>query len=335
VTDTYSPPPTQAAPYPPPYAEDEIDLVDLWRVIWQRRKLIVSLCVIVVVATAVISLFMKNIYQTKAVIVPVTGKESGTSGTLAMLASQFGGLPGMVTPGAASAAEIVALLKSNILREEMVKRYNLLPVLFEEKWDPVRKTWKKGGMSLNPLTYLSRAINPPPKGAAKEPGVPDMWDALRLLDKIIQINNNVKDNTITITVDFPDPEMAKQITEYLLSTLTDHMSNEAKRVALTNRKYLEEQLTTTSDPLIKQNIYNLIAQQIQSAMMAEVKENFAFKVIDPPKAPDKKSKPKRSVMVTVAFVTSLFLGIFLAFFLNYIENVKSRLHQPEKTIKQI
>lgn len=327
MTDTYTPTP----PSYPPYAEDEIDLMDLWRVIWKRRKLIASLCVIISISTAVISLFMKNIYQAKAVITPVTTKESGGStAALAALASQFGGLPGITTPGGASAAEIVALLKSNVLREEMIKKYNLMPVLFYENWDAEKKSWKKkSSASLNPLTYLSRALNPPPPGVKKEPGVPDMWDALRLLENIITVNHSVKENTITVTVNFPDPEWAKRIAEYLLASLTDRMSSEAKRVALTNRKYLEEQLSTTSDPLIKTNIYNLIAQQIQQAMMAEVKENFAFKIIDPPKAPDKKSKPKRTIMVAIAFITSIFIGIFLAFFLNYLENAKSRLSQPE------
>jgi len=68
--------------------------------------------------------------------------------------------------------------------------------------------------------------------------------------------------------------MASKIVEYYLATLTNYMSSETKRVANTNRKYLEEQLVNTSDPFIKQKIYNLIAQQIETAMMAEVKENF-------------------------------------------------------------
>jgi len=200
-----------------------------------------------------------------------------------------------------------------------------------------KKTWKKSGFSLNPMTYVSKALSalrpPPPSLTKKDPDIPDMWDALRLLDEIIDVTFNMKDNTITITVDFPDPEQAKYIADCLLTTLTEHMSSEAKRVAQTNRKYLEEQLSTTADPLIKQKTYNLIAQQIETAMMAEVKENFAFKVIDPPKAPDKKSKPKRALMVVVAFITSLFLGIFIAFFLNYLETVKERqrVASPEPT----
>jgi uncharacterized protein involved in exopolysaccharide biosynthesis len=95
------------------------------------------------------------------------------------------------------------------------------------------------------------------------------------------------------------------------------MSSEARRVALVNRKYLEEQLNTTADPLIRQNIYNLIAQQIERSMTAEAKENFAFRVIDPPRVPDRKYRPLRGEIILQGVVAALFLSVLLAFLLEY------------------
>jgi uncharacterized protein involved in exopolysaccharide biosynthesis len=308
----------------PKIEEDEINLLDYWRVIWKRRKLIGRVIAAVVFLTVVISLLMTNIYQSKSVITPVATKEGARGGALSALAQQFGGLPGVAIPGGSSASEIVALLESNILREMVITRYNLMPVLFHEAWDTEKKDWKRGGINLNPLYYvgkLAKLVQPQaPKGVQKtEEGVPDIWDGIRELDDIVSVKNNIKENSITITADFYDPEMAAKLVEYFLLTLTDHMSAEARRVAMINRKYLEEQLATTADPLIKQNIYNLIAQQIETSMTAEVKENFAFKILDPPKAPDKKTKPKRAQMVILSFVVALFIGIFVAFFLEYLE----------------
>lgn len=306
--------------------EDEIDLYELWLVIWKYRKVIAIFVFFCVLSTALVSIFLPNIYRAEAVIVPITREKEGSASLSAILGAQFGALPGITLPGSASAAEIMALLKSNILREKMISQYNLLPVLFSDQWDEKTNTWKrKRGFSLNPLPYISRLINPPPPALVKrDPDVPDIWDGLRALEKIINIKQSPKEGTITVSVEFKDPEMAARIVEYLLTTLTEHMSSEAKRVATMNKKYLEEQLATTADPLIKQKTYALIAQQIEATMMAEVKENFAFKVVDPPRIPDRKEKPKRLLMVTVAFVSSLFIGIFIAFFLNYIENTKKR-----------
>jgi uncharacterized protein involved in exopolysaccharide biosynthesis len=180
---------------------------------------------------------------------------------------------------------------------------------------------------------LARAITPADQKSSrkKDPGVPDVWDGLRTLDSIVKINHTIKENVITITIDYYDPELAAKMVEYILSTLTDHMSGEAKRVATINRQYLEEQLGKTADPLIKQKIYNLIAQQVETSMMAEVKENFAFKVIDPPKMPDKKIKPKRVQMVLISYFIAIFIGVFSAFFMEYLEKVKRQERERVNT----
>ncbi|MBN1381630.1 MAG: hypothetical protein JXA41_08145 [Deltaproteobacteria bacterium] len=322
--------------------EDEIDLLELWQVIVKRKKMIIIMVVAAVFLTAFLSLFMTNIYQSKTMIIPITPRDAGRGGTMSMLAEQFGGLAamGISTPGAASASEIVNLLKSNILREKIITKYHLLPVLFYDQYNWETKKWKieeEGpSFSINPFKLIGKLValvRPADPGAPKkeDDGIPGIWDGLRALKTIVNVNHDIKENSITLSVDLYDPEQAKKIVEYFLQTLTDHMSFEAKRVALTNRKYLESQLNETSDPLIKQKIYNLIAQQIETSMMSEVKENFAFKVIDPPMTPDLKIKPRRSIMVILAFMTALFIGILAAFFLEFLEKAKKK-QEEEKTV---
>ncbi len=249
-----------------------------------------------VLTTGIISFRMTNIYQSTAVISPVSSKEGG--GGLSAIALQFGGLPGISLPGSASSSsEILNLMKSNVLREKVIEKYNLLPLLFHEKWSIEKKGWK-----------VER--------------VPTLWDGLRAIEGIVKVSNNIKDNTITIAADFYDPDIAAKIPEYFLTALNEHLVSEARRVAETNKKYLEEQLVKTADPLIRQKIYNLVAQQIESSMMAEVKENFAFKVIDRPRVPDRKIRPKRAQMLIISFVVSLFAGIFLAFLMEAFQKSK-------------
>jgi len=310
--------------------EDEINLFELWQVIWKRRRFVAWIVGVIVLLTVIVSLVMTNIYEAKAVITPVESKNTGGGGGMAAaLMQQMGGLAGIGLPDSASAAEIMLLLKSNVLREKIIKDYNLLPTLFSDQWDEEKKAWKKEtgwGFSLNPLTLISKMfslVKPADKKAVKkEPGIPDVWDGLRSLDGLVKISNNIKDKSITITAEFDDPVIAANIANYFLAALNNHMSSEAKRVAAINKKYLEEQLQETADPLIKQKIYNMIAQQIETAMMAEVKENFSFKIIDPPKVPDQRIKPKRTQMVILSFIVSLFIAVFIVFFLEYLEKVK-------------
>jgi uncharacterized protein involved in exopolysaccharide biosynthesis len=271
-----------------------------------------------------------NIYQATAVISPISGKES--SSAISSLAQQLGGLPvGSLLGTPTTATEIINFLNSKILREKVIEKDNLLPVIFPERWDKEKRRWKEGfwaGLDLNPLSLAGRLADWIQPGRSEprsgKSGVPDLWDGLRKLDDMVRVRNDPRWNTITIAVNHPDPEAATKIVEYFLTALNDHMSSEARRVALVNRKYLEDQLITTADPLIRQNIYNLIAQQIERSMTAEAKENFAFRVVDSPRVPDRKFAPSRGEMIVKTVIAAIFLSVLITFFLEYRQKRKRR-----------
>lgn len=307
----------------------EANVLFYWRIIKKRIKFISLFVSTAVVLTFIVSLFLTNIYMAKAIILPVTPKEKSGGGIAASLMQQVGGVPGISLPESASSAEIITLLKSIGLRETIITEHNLLPVLFPNEWDPKAKKWLiNSGFTMNPsilFRKFTRWIKSMGNDASKQhDGAPTVWDGLRQLDNTVTVMSNTKEKTITISVESYNPEVAMQITGHLLAALNDYMSGEAKRVAMINRKYLEEQLLQTADPYIRQKIYNMIAEQLETSMMAEVKENFAFKVLDRPKVPDKKVKPKRFLMVMISLVASLLLSIFFVFFMEYLEKIKKQ-----------
>jgi len=258
--------------------EDEINLFDLAKVLLKHKGFIALVVFIFVVATATISLVMTKVYESKAIITPVMLTEE--QGGMMAMAAQFG----IATPQSSNVSEIVNLLKSDILMQKVMQRGKLYDVLFDRD-------------KLKEKTENEKT-----------------WMGIRILKQgILKVSENKKDNTITVSAQYKDPVIAQKIASTTLTELTEHMTAEAKRVAEANRVYLESQINTAGDPFIRTNVYGLIARQIQTAMLAEAKENYAFKVIDPPRVPDRKIKPKRAQMVVIAFVVALFLGIFLAF----------------------
>jgi len=269
----------------PEHCEDEISLFDLVKVVFKHKKLIMVVVLVVVVATVIISLLMTRIYESQTVITPVQ-QSTGQAGGMSAVAAQFG----IMTPQSSNASEIVNLLKSDILMQKVLEKQGLFNLLFT--------THELEGKTENEK----------------------MWNGIRALKKeIVKVTENKKDNMITVSAQYKDPVVAQRIASAVLNELTEYMTGEAKRVAEANRKHLETQIVTTGDPLVRQKIYSLIAQQIETMMMAEAKENFAFKVIDPPRVPDKRIKPKRTQMVIVAFIVSLFFGVFLAFVREHYE----------------
>jgi uncharacterized protein involved in exopolysaccharide biosynthesis len=82
------------------------------------------------------------------------------------------------------------------------------------------------------------------------------------------------------------------------------------------------------DALIQQKVFELLTQQLELAKIEEAKDDITFQVIDQAIPPEKRIKPKRTQNVLLAGVVSLFLGIFLVFFLEYLAKQKSQSNDP-------
>ncbi len=271
---------------------DEINLLDYINILARHKKMIIIIVVISVAATVIISFLSPKIYEAKAVIMPVA--QSQDQSNMSAIVSQFG----LTSSQGSNSSEIVSLLQSNILMERVIKRYDLIPIFFSDE--------AKGKMENKQI-----------------------WDGIRYLKKTIyKVNDNKSKGIIELSAQYKDPEISSRILTYILTELTDYMSSEAKRVADTNKKYLESLIDKNSDPLIKQKIYTLIARQIEISMMAEVKENYAFKILDPPKIPDRKIKPKTISNIVLSFMISLVGGICLAFIMEHVKGVKKSRQTP-------
>ena len=51
----------------------------------------------------------------------------------------------------------------------------------------------------------------------------------------------------------------------------------------------------TADSLLRENLYALVARQVQQQKLAEVEADFAFKVLEPPVSPDRPYSPRASL----------------------------------------
>ena len=383
-------------PTPDPYMEDEINLLDYWRVIRKRWKIIGVIFFTAVVVAAVVSLLMTPIYQAKATLMPIESSGSQVSAALRSL----GNLPfvGGMVPGGASGDKMIAVLKSRTVAEDVIHTLDLINVLFEEP-DP------------------------------EEP--PTLQDTVRALSGMTEITDDKK-GLISIAVEHKDPQLVADIANQYTGALQRFLSENALSMAKRNRMFIEGQLekvkdemqeaeealkcfqtnkkivamdaqteasikalaelkaqitakevelgvlkqfaTSTNpdvlrikdqlrelkkqlamlekkgsnpeadafpslseapelglqyirhkrDAVTHQKVYELLTQQLEMAKIEEAKEDIAFQVIDPAIPPEKRIKPKRRLNVMLAGVVSLFAGIFLVFFLEYLENLKKR-----------
>ena len=304
--------------------EDEIDLVELWQTIWKHRKFVVAFTGFITVLAIIISLLMTNIYKSSAVILPTQqGGEKGSS-----ILSNFGGIASMVginLPISSGSQDIMALLKSDSLKREVITKYNLLPIILYKQWDNRTKTWKKSSKGI--IGSLKELIGISSKQQANNEEEKRLATALKIFSNNLNINEDKKLGTITISFEWRDPKIAADVVKDILDMLKKRMTTEAIEIATKRKQMLENELSKTSDPTIQQKLYALIAKQAETIAMAKVSEDFAFKVIDPPVVPVFKYKPKRALITIVAFITGLLLSIFLVFFIEFVKNTKQRIKE--------
>jgi succinoglycan biosynthesis transport protein ExoP len=181
--------------------DQQLGLLDFWNIIWRRKLMIILLFIVFVSTTLLVSLKLPNYYRSSAMIIALAPESGGLGAALAAnpLGAITGSLGGLSTP----ADRILVFLKSRTVAEMVIKRFNLVRVFNENKWDASRDAWK-------------------------DPSKPPlMEDAVRKLGKSVTTFKKNRDSTITITVEWKDPVLAADITNYYITALTDFMKNKS------------------------------------------------------------------------------------------------------------
>jgi uncharacterized protein involved in exopolysaccharide biosynthesis len=298
----YQPVPTVCAPAVPE-EDDEINLLDLLIVLLKHKKMIFSVVFLAGVLAVVYSLTATNIYRSECTLAP-TSQEKGIGGLAAL-----GGLGAMVASEAGitvagSLEQFSVVLKSRELTNIIVRQHNLMPVLFEKSWDKKNQRWK-----------------------IKNP--PTLQDAYKSIQEILNAAPDKKQNIMKLTFELSDPRLAQTILNYYVEGLSEYLRRQTLDDTEAQQAQLYEQLAKTTDPLLKNKLYDLIARQIEKETLARVQKYYSFSVIDPPFVPERKFKPKRAMICVLSVVAASFIAVFLAFFLEYVQNLKTR-EDPER-----
>lgn len=125
--------------------EDEINLLDYWRVIVRRKVLIGAIVFIAIVASVIYSLITPPIYSsTTSIFPPQQESSSMASGIMSQLGGGLGGLAGGFLGISTPVDTWLAILKSETIREAMIHRFNLMNVFEAKSMEEARNSL--GGM---------------------------------------------------------------------------------------------------------------------------------------------------------------------------------------------
>lgn len=217
------------------------------------------------------SYLIKPRYRSEAVLVYSSDLSPSQGGGMA---SQLGGLGALVglSSGDDRQKEALATLKSRTILEAYIQDQNLLPILYESKWDAQNNRWRP----------------------ADPQDIPDVFDGYKLFDRRIRtIFEDKKNNTISISVTWTDRETSARWIRDLVARTNAYLREAEIRRSSQNVLYLNEQAAKTQIVEVKNSIYKLLELEIKKVMIANVSTDYAFRFIDNPSVSRKKVSPSR------------------------------------------
>ncbi|MBL4608244.1 MAG: hypothetical protein JKY01_10520 [Pseudomonadales bacterium] len=320
--ETKAAPPTQAIIINPEQFyggnnDDEIDLRELWNVIWQGKWIIIATTTIFAIAAVIYALSLPNIYKSTATLIPTTSEEQSGS---AALAARFGGLASMagVSLGGSGIDKTkiaIETLKSREFLSEFIKKHNLKPeILAAKSWDIPSNTIIFDETVYNNQT---KAWTWKTKSQWKKESQPSDQEAIASLLKNISINQDEKSSMVNISASHLSPFVAQQWVQWLIDDINQHMRQQDIAEANKSIGYLSKKLEETPLAEMQKIFYELIEAQTKTKMLAELRDQYVLKIIDAPLAPELKDKPKRALICLLAALLGGMIGLmFVALKIN-------------------
>lgn len=283
---------------------DEIDLLELINVFWDNRLKIVAITAVAAFISVIYALSQPNIYQAEALLAPA-GDAGG--GGMSKLASQFGGLASLagvsLPDDGVNKSELgLEVLKSRKFVREFVERHKITPQLMAvDYWDPDTRELK-----LDTGVYDEKS-----KAWLDKDGVPSNEEVYKTFNDILIIEKDTISEFVLVGIKHKSPDIAAEWTRLVIKDLNDAIRRQDIDEAESSIAYLKQQVAASPLADLRNLFYELIQSQTETMMLANVRQEYVFKTIDPATVPEFKSEPNRALLCILG---SLFGGIFSLFY---------------------
>jgi uncharacterized protein involved in exopolysaccharide biosynthesis len=178
-----------------------------------------------------------------------------------------------------------------------------LPKLFPERWNAASGVWERG----------------------REP---TSGEAFRRFDKKVRsMYQDRKTGAISISIELTDRQLSARWANALVAQLNEQLRERAVEDSRRSIGFLQSELARTQLVEVRQAISRLLESQFQTIMFANVRDQYALRIVDPAVVPDSmdRVRPQRGLFVVVA----AFLGAVSAF-LAVVLSEHSRTRTPAR-----
>ena len=287
--------------------DDEIDLRELFAVLWAGRIKIVAITAIFAIVSVIYALSIPNQYKATALLSSADSSGGGLSGALGQLGG-LASLAGVSLGGGESSEGQIAqeIMQSWSFIEGFIEDNNLaVGVYAADGWDK----------SSNELQINSGLYDASKSQWLVEP--PSSWSLFKTFSGILSVSEDKKSGLVSVSIEYYSPLIAKQWLDLYVAAINEHMQKREMAKVTRNIEYLQAQIKKTNIAEMQEVFYTIIEEQIKSKMLAEASPEYAFVAVSPSMVPEQKSQPKRALMCILGTLLGGMLSVLLVLVLHY------------------
>ena len=194
-------------------------------------------------------------------------------------------------------------IKSREFINNFINKHDLLlPLMATKSWNKI----------LNEISYDEKKFDivnkkwiiksKPPKGPK-----PSDQDSYKEFMKIFSLTEERNSNFITLSIEHESPYIAQEWLNLLVTDLNNVVREKELSQAQKALDYLNDVSYSTSIKNIDLVLFDLIESKIRTIMLANIKDEFIFEIVDPPIVSERRDSPNRILIALIG----TFVGIFM------------------------
>ena len=298
----------------PDQYDDEIDLRELFSVLWAGKIKIIAITVVFAVASVIYALSVPNQYKAIALLAPAQSDGGGLSGAL----GQMGGLASLagisLGGGESGEAQIAQeIMKSWSYIEGFIAENNIAVEVY------AAQGWSKGSneLQINDGVYDTENKQWLIENEAGVTGPPSSWSLFQAFSGRLAVSEDKKSGLVSVSIEYYSPQVAKQWVDLYVESINRFMQQRQVDKVTRNIAYLQEQIGKTSVAEMREVFYTIIEEQTKSKMLAEASPDYAFVAVGPSMVPEEKSQPKRALICILGTLLGGMLSVLLVLVTHY------------------
>ena len=285
--------------------DDKIDLIELFNVVWEAKKLIILITAIFAIGSVVYSLSLNNHYKSESLFLARNASENQGLSQYSRLAAMAGiSLP---SSGEDKAAQMIELIKSRKFVKHLMTFENILPSILAAK---------SYNNSTQELLFNQKLYESETK-TWKNNEIPSYLEAHSAYLNMLSVRQDKKTGFIYINIEHISPVFAKEFLELIIRESNELIRKKDMEESKQGLEYLTSELSRTPFVAIKESINALIEVQLETQMLAQINQDYILTEIEPPFIPEQKSKPSRTFICVAGTILGGILGMLIVLIRHY------------------